>query len=227
MKNMNNPFNTVLLTGPAVIVVMATICAPIIRAADQPLTPEAGAARMEAARTEIAITRTNIVQTLEQLDQIRSAADPHAQFQKFTAQLTRMEERAQLARERAQAMKTRADAYFADWEAQIGGIQDVERRKQVEASYAKRKKSYDRITRFMQQAGKDFKPLLSSLTEIKTLLEGERSQEKVAAAKNLFRRANWDCTDVQRSLMEAEREFDNLAADFSGNSATASPARKP
>jgi len=216
MKNTDNHFNSAVVAGLAALVIMVTASPLLVRAADQPLTPEQSAARMNTARTEIATTRSNIVQTMEQLNLIRSAADPHAQFQRFTEQLARMEERAKLTRERAQAMKARADAYFAGWEAQIAGIQDPERRKQVEASYGKRKKSYDRITRFMQQAGKDFKPLLAELNEIKNLLEGERSQEKVAAAKNLFQRANWRCTDVQQSLMEVEREFELLAADFRG-----------
>jgi hypothetical protein len=125
-----------------------------------------------------------------------------------------MEARAQLTRERALAMKAKGDAYFADWEAQIAGIQDPEKRKQLEANYAKRKKSYARIIESMQEAGKNFTPMLSELKEIQKLLEGERSQEKVAAAKELFRRANWQCEDVQRSLMTVEREFDSLADDF-------------
>ncbi len=181
-----------------------------------PLTPEAAAAKMETARMEVAITRSNIVQTVQALDLVRHSADPRAQFQKFTEQLARMAERANTTRERALAMKSRGDAYFADWEVRITGISDPERRKDAEASYANRKKSYDRITKFMQQAGKDFKPLLASLQEIQRLLEGERSPEKIAAAKDLFMRANWRCTDVQRSLMQVEVEFELLAADFAG-----------
>jgi hypothetical protein len=201
-----------------------TACIVPLRSAGQQLTPQQGAARMEAARNEIAITRTNIVLTLEQLNLVRSSKDPKAQFQKFTEQLAKMEERARLTRDDAQLMKSKGDAYFADWEAQIAGIQDAERREQVKAGYSKRKKSYDRIIQFMQNAGKDFRPLLEMLKEIQALLEGERSQERVAAAKDLFMRANWRCGDVQRSLMEVEREFEFLAADLAGKSNTPSPA---
>ena len=216
MKNTENPLRTRLTTGLATLIAIATFSTPSVLAADQPLTPEQGAARMEAARTEIAITRTNIFLTLEQLDMVRHSADPHAQFRKFAEQLARMEERAKFTRERALAMKSKGDAYFADWEARIGGIQDPERRQEAEASLAQRQKSYDRITKFMQQAGKDFKPLLAALKEIEKLLAGERSLEKLAAAKDLFMRANWRCTDVQRSLMQVELEFELLAADFGG-----------
>ena len=138
-----------------------------------------------------------------------------------------MEARAQLTRERYHAMTNRANAYFADWGAQIAGIQDLERRKQVEANYTKRKKSYDQITQFMQTAGRDFAPLLSALKEIEKLLEGKPSQQQVAAAKELFARANWRCVDVQRSLMEVERQFGILAEDFTGKKTAKSPAGTP
>jgi hypothetical protein len=140
--------------------------------------------------------------------------------------LASIEKRAQLTRERGQAMKTRADAYFADWEAQVAGIQDPERRKRVETSYATRKKSYDRIIQSMQQAGKDFAPLLSALKEIQQLLQGKPNKEQVAAAKDLFMRANWRCADVQRSLMDVERELGILAAEFAGRTDAAAPGGK-
>lgn len=225
MKNINHRPHTLLAAGLAVFIALPAALPPRVRAAESKLTPAEGVAKMEAARLEIAITRSNIVLTLQQLHQIQSSPDPKAQFQKFTQQLAGMEERARLTRERALAMKSKGDAYFAEWEARTAGIEDPERRRQVEASYAKRKKSYDRINMFMQQAGKDFIPMLEQLKQIKTLLEGERSQERVAAARDLFSRANWRCTDVQRSLLEVEKEFENLAADFAAEKKEAAPPR--
>jgi hypothetical protein len=223
MKNFHSNPRTRVAVG--VMVLAAAFATGLtIHAADSPVSPSEGAARMETARKEIATTRSNIVLTIEQLYEIKSAADPRAQFQKFSDQLARMEERGKYTRDLAQTMKRRGDTYFATWEAQIAGIQDPERRRQVEGSRAKRKQSYDRITMFMQQAGKDFTPLLSSLKQIKSLLEGPRSQEKVTAARDQFSVANWRCTDVQRSLMEVEREFEILAADFAGESKSAAPA---
>jgi hypothetical protein len=227
MKTITHRSNVILAVGLAALIIPATTFMSPVCAAESTLTPEQAAAKMEAARMEVAVTRSNIVQTLEQLDLVRRSADPRAQFEKFTEQLARMEERAKFTRERAQAMGAKVDAYFADWEAQVAAIQDPERRKQVEASYARRKKAYNRITEFMQKAGKDFAPLLSSLKEIQILLEGNPDSQKVAAAKELFSRANWRCVDVQKSLMEVEREFEILAADFAGKGGMATPAGKP
>jgi hypothetical protein len=173
-----------------------------------PPPPTTPAARLETARAEIALTRSNIVLTLEQLDNVRRADDPQAQFQRFVQQLASMKERAKLTRERAQLMRSRGYAYFAAWETRADG--------NTEAVRAKRKAAYDQIIQQMQLAGTNFFPLVAELEQIKTLLEGERSKEKVAAAKDLFMQANWHCVNVQRALMRTEDELNSLAADFSG-----------
>jgi hypothetical protein len=192
-------------------------------AADLASTP---AARLETARAEIALTRSNIVLTLEQLDNVRRADDPQAQFQRFVEQLASMKERAKLTQERAQLMKSRGDAYFADWEARIEAIADPEARRQAESARAKHKTSYDVIIQQMQLAGKSFRPLVSELEGIKTLLGGERSKEKVAEAKDLFMQANWNCVAVQRALMRTELELDFLATDLAGQAQGAAAGPK-
>ena len=132
-----------------------------------------------------------------------------------------MKERAKVTQERAQLMKSKGEAYFAEWEARKGGSSDVDLQ-------AKRKTSYELIIKSMQQAKASFVPLLGELEEIKTLLEGERSKEKVAAAKDRFMQANWNCVQVQRALMTTERELDSLATGFAGSQqGTAAESKKP
>jgi len=202
--------------GGGIVIAVVTAFSPAgTLAADLPAKPAERAARLESARAEIALTRSNIVLILEQLGQIRHAEDPRAQFQRFVDQLTKMKERAKLTQERAQLMKRRGDAYFAEGEALSGTISDPVARGQAEAAYANRKAAYDQIILQMQLAGKNFKPLLAELENVKTLLQGERSQERIVAAKDLFMQANWHCVSVQRTLMAAERDLDSLATDFS------------
>lgn len=201
----------------AALVALRIFSGAPVQAEDNQLSPREGAAKMEAFRQEITATRTNIFFTLSQLDQIRHSADPQAQFQRFTNQLAKMEERAAHTRELAQTLKKKGDAYFAGWEARTAAIQDAERRQDAEASRTRRKKSYDRITLYLRKAGADFPPLVDTLKEIRDLLSGKPTQREVSAAKNLFMQANWRCSDVQRSLMEVEIEFELLAADFAEN----------
>jgi hypothetical protein len=197
----------------AAVVLVGAASAFAAESSAQPSTP---AARLETARAELALTRSNIVFTLEQLDNIRRADNTQAQFERFVAQLASMKERAKLTQERAQLMKSKGDAYFADWETKVGAIADPGARRQAEAVHAKRKTSYDVIIQQMQLARTKFEPLLSQLEKIKALLEGDRSKEKIAAAKDLFAQANWNCVEVQRALMRTENELGFLAEDLSG-----------
>ncbi len=187
----------------------ALIAPQVCLGADTNSTP---AERLEAMRSEIALTRTNIVLTLEQLDLLRKSDDPHAQEQRFVDQLAVMKERAKLTQDRVKLMTARGDAYFADWETRNEAITDPEEKKQAEAVRAQRMKSYALIKINLQQAGKNFIPLQAELDDIKTLLAGDRSKEKVAEAKTLFSDANWHCVSVQRALMNVELQLDALAA---------------
>jgi hypothetical protein len=184
-------------------------------AAETGLTGEQGKARMEAVRDEVSTLRSNIFLTLVVLDQVRGEREPQGtHFQAFTNQMARMEDLARMMGKRTDEMKKRGDAYFLDWEAKMSAIQEPEARQRAEERYGERKKSYDIIARSMQDARADFFPFVAALTKIKTLLEGQRDEKSVAAAKDLFMRANWHCIDVQRALMGTEEELDQLAASF-------------
>jgi hypothetical protein len=215
MNTDTHRFEGSFFMGRVISAAAATLlCLAPAPAAEAPAQPTTPAARLEAARAEIALTRSNIVFTLEQLDNIRRAENPQAQFQRFVEQLASMKERAKLTQERAQLMKSRGDAYFAQWEAPATA--NPEARRQAEDLHAKRKTSYDLIIEQMQLARTKFEPLLKELEEIKTLLEGDRSKEKIAAAKDVFSQANWNCVEVQRALMRTENELGFVADDLSG-----------
>jgi hypothetical protein len=114
---------------------------------------------------------------------------------------------------RAEEMKQRGDAYFAQWEASSAN-QSAETRQR----YADRKRSYDAINGFMQDARQNFLSFFKDVTEIKTLLQGSRDQKSIAQAKQLGSQANWRCIDTQRALMNIEDQFDHLADSFAAES---------
>ncbi len=204
----------------AITGLVVTIAAQrMAQAADVVLSGEAAAARMEAARNEVANVRSNLFITLVELDKVRGERDPaRPQFQVFTTQLARMEELAKALGARAQEMQQKGKAYFVDWEARAATIQDPAQQRAAQKRYGERKTSYNRINKSMQEARKNFMPFLAELRSIKSLLEGPNvDQMALLQAKDLFMRANWHCIDIQRSLMEVEQEFDRLADSFGGS----------
>jgi hypothetical protein len=204
-----------LMFRSIVMIVGLTCFGLYTHGAESALSGKEAQERMESARDEIAIVRSNIFLTLVELDRVRGERDAqHPQFQVFTNQLARMEDLAKAIRKRAEEMRGRGDAYFADWEARTALIPDPEVRKRAEERYTERKTSYDAINRFMQDARTSFLPFVQELTNIKTLLQGPLDPKSIASAKDLFMRANWHSIDTQRALMGMEEEFDNLATSF-------------
>jgi hypothetical protein len=203
----------------ALVLAVLVLPAAWTRAAEPVLKGEQGKARMQALRDEVSTLRSNIFLTLVALDQVRGERDPAGpHFQAFTNQLVRMEDLARAMRKRSDEIKKKGDAYFLDWEAATAAIQNPEARQRAEQRYTERKKSYDAIGKYIQDARAAFFPFVDELTNIKKLLEGPRDEKSVAAAKDLFMQANWHSIDVQRALMETEQELDTLAASFAKDS---------
>ena len=200
------------LCGGATLVALAAFT-PAASAADTNATAAASAAQLETTRDEIAVTRSNLVQTLADLDALRHTSDPQSQFKVFVAQLAVMQQRAKLTRERAQAMETKGDAYFSEWESRNVRLANDGDRAAAEAARLKRKKSYDLIKRYQEQARTNFTPLIDELEQIKTLLSSDGSQEKIKEARDLFEEANWHCVTVQRALINMENQLDILIKD--------------
>jgi len=203
--------------GIALITISSlTICMPPgVRGGADQLTGEAAKARMEAARDEVANVRSNIVLTLVELDRVRGERDPqHPQFQVFTNHLAQMKVLAKAFGKRAEEMKQKGDAYFSSWEERTAAIQNPEARQRAEKRFDERKQAYDAINNFMQDARTNYIAYVGYLDEIQAVLERGTDPQSIAAAKELFRKANWRSIEVQRALMNIEEQFELLAASF-------------
>jgi hypothetical protein len=186
-----------------------------VKGAEDQLAGAAGQVRMEAARNDVANVRSNIFLTLVELDRVRGERDPQRpQFQVFTNHLAQMKVLAKAFAKRAEEMKQKGSAYFATWEARTAAIQNPEAHQRAMMHYDERKKAYDAINSFMQDARANFIQYVDYLDQIQATLERGTDPESVATAKELFQKANWRCLDVQRALMNMEDQFELLAASF-------------
>jgi hypothetical protein len=187
-----------------------------LRAADSAERAAETKAKMEALRVESSKIRNQISLTMESLKRMNvKGVELRPQFDKFKAELVKMEEQAKIGSDRALAMKKQGATSFNTWEQEVQEIKNPEIRKQAEKRYAKRKKSYDKILHAMLEAKDELVPFMSDLTDIKKLLGSELTESTVAATKGTIRSAGWHGEDVQESLVDVEKELDRVAADFS------------
>jgi len=171
--------------------------------------------KIQSLRQDCVQGRRQITATLEELGRLTGeGVDLRPQFEKFKAELVKMEEKAKSARNRADSMREKGAAFFSEWEQQVNTIQNEEIRNEAATRLGKRKKSYDKILATMQDAKAELVPFLSDLNDIRKLLESELSAGSVASAKNTIKKAKWHGEDVQESLSDVEKELDRVSAEL-------------
>jgi predicted ATP-grasp superfamily ATP-dependent carboligase len=166
-------------------------------------------------RADCAAARNQITLTLEELSRLNvQGVELRPQFEKFKAELAKMEEKAKGARERSVSMREKGHAFFSDWEQQTKEIRNEDIRKEAEKRLAKRRKSYGKILAAAEEAREQLVPFMSDLNDVRKLLESELTTTTVASTKSLIRQANWHGEDVRESLMDMEKELDRVAAEL-------------
>jgi hypothetical protein len=171
--------------------------------------------KIEALRVESATIRNQTLLTMEALKRLTvKGVELRPQFEKFKAELIKMEQQAKIARDRADSMKEKGAAAFQEWEKEVHVIRNPDIRKEAEKRYEKRKKSYDKIHAAMQEARAELVPFMSDLNDIRKLLDSELTEATVAATKSTIRSADWHGEDVRGSLSDVEKELDRVAAEL-------------
>src|SRR5262245_29588982 len=123
------------LTCSTLSALMALSLVPMVvrAAADSAERAAATKEKIEALRAETAKTRHQVQVTMEELKRLQvKDVDLQPQFEKFKAELVKMEEQAKLTRTRADDMKQKGEAAFADWEKEVQTINNPEIRKEAE-----------------------------------------------------------------------------------------------
>jgi chromosome segregation ATPase len=202
-------------TSLAALLAIALAPAPVALAADSAEQAAMVKEKIQGLRTESSQTRNQITLTLEELSRLTvQGVELRPQFEKFKAELAKMEVKAKSARERAVSMRVKGHDFFSEWEENTKTIKNEDIRKEAEKRIAKRKKSYGKILSAMEDAREQLVPFMSDLNDINKLLDGELSKSTVASTKTLIRQANWHGEDVRESLTDVEKELDRVSAEL-------------
>jgi len=197
------------------LVALAMIPATGVRAADSAERAGATKEKIEALRIESAKVRNQILLTMESLKRMNvKGVELRPQFEKFKVELVKMEIQARVARDRADSMREKGADSFQEWEREVQAINNPDIRKEAEKRFDKRKKSYEKIVKAMQEAKAELVPFMSDLNDIRKLLDSELTDATVAGTKNTIKSADWHGEDVRESLTDVEKELDRVAADL-------------
>jgi chromosome segregation ATPase len=172
--------------------------------------------KIQALRAESVTIRRQIATTMEELKRLNvKGVDLRPQFEKFKAELAKMEDQAKVCRDSADEMRKKGESAYADWEAEVKAINDPDLRKEAEKRQAKRQKYYTAILKSLTEAKEELVPFMSHLNDIRKLLESQLTTESVASTKSTIRKAGWAAEDVSESLEDVEKEIDRASAELS------------
>jgi len=206
---------TVYQSTFATLLALTVMAAPGAVADDTTAQATVVKEKIQSLRTDCTSGRHQVTTTVEELNRLAApGAELRPQFEKYKAELVKMEEKAENARKRADNMKSKGAEFFNDWESQVKSINNEDIRKAAEKRLAKRKKSYDKILTTMQEAKAELVPFMSDLNDLKKLFESELTSASIASAKSLIRQASWHGNDVAESLLDVEKELDRVAAEL-------------
>src|SRR5262245_39523361 len=161
-------------TTLGVLLAVALAPASLVIAADSAELAAVVKEKIQTLRSDSAQWRNQITLTPEELSRLTvPSVDLRPQFEKYKAELAKMEDKAKSARARADSMKAKGQAFFSEWEQQVKTIQNEDIRKEAEKRLAKRRKSYGRILSAMEEAREQLVPFMSDLNDVRKLLESE------------------------------------------------------
>lgn len=203
------------LLAAALLPALVVIPAARLHAAESADRAAATKKSIDALRSESAKVRNQILVTMEELKRLNvKGVELRPQFEKFNAELVKMEEQAKITRNRAISMREKGQTSFQEWEKEVQAIHNADIRKEAVKRYNKRKKSYDRILVALDEAKEELVPFMSDLNDIRKLLDSELTENSVQATKSTVRSADWHGEDVRDALTDVEKELDRVAADL-------------
>src|SRR5262245_11464714 len=154
------------------------------------------------------------------------ATDLEPQFKAFSKGVDQLDATAKKVRDAAAGMDEKGKAYFADWDAQIAGIQNED----IRAGSAERKEAVEANFKDIQaEYGKSrdsFKPLMTNLMDIRTALKADLTMNGLAAIKKSVKTVNGQAEDVKESLVKLEKSFREMGVKMSNAGPQPTPEKK-
>jgi chromosome segregation ATPase len=170
------------------------------------------AAAMRDTREEMVQTRDQLSTTVDSISALVSQkkGDLRPAYEKFEAQVAKTQAAAAATRARAQKMQTEANTHFSAWRMELDSINNPKLKAKGMKRQETVEKSYNRVTKQIQEAAEKFDPYLSDLADMKKMLANDLSPSGVKALRGTVGDAKFHLTFVRRPINDAIVELDKM-----------------
>jgi vacuolar-type H+-ATPase subunit I/STV1 len=192
----------------------------VLSAACKSATYDQGAATgksLDKAASQIELAMTQLDATVSALESLvkTPAPDLEPQFKNYSKSLSALESTEKDLSETAGAMSKKGQAYFAEWDKRVAELQNedikersIERRKAVEANFAKIQENYN-------EAKVAFKPLMDDLRDVRTALDADLTLTGVQTLETTAKTVSERAGPVKEDLKKLADVFRELGVKLS------------
>ena len=214
MKTMQKTLGVLTLIAVAGAATLFTGCSSLGGSSSGYKQADKTGASIAEFRTEIINGKQAIDATMKSLGDIATSAetDPRKAFEQFSKDVANLESTAAKIRKRSQSMQERGQAYFAQWQTELGLVSNPEIRKLAEERKAKLQETFDSIKKTTEPLKEQFDPWMANLKDLQTYLRNDLTVAGVDAAKKTFKQAHSEGADIQKAMNDLVAELNTIGA---------------
>jgi len=174
-------------------------------------------------RNDVAAIKTAVDASMKALDGLEASAstDPRKAYETYAKSVDKVESAHRKATKQAEEMRERGQAYFQQWETQLGSVKNEEIRKLAQERRAKLQETFGNIKTVAQDANQAFPPYLSNLKDLRTALGTDLTVQGIDAAKPIIQKTKTSGIELQKHLDSLVAELNSVVAAITAHKAQA------
>jgi hypothetical protein len=220
-------FRTSRILGPALVVCLAAGCggsegrsvnappagSPSSKARAASATPPRSAAAEAVGpahlRADLLQAKQHVNSALASLRRLTdpAAADLQAPFNKYSNDLSALEQQAEKMRRESNKMRESQSQYFAGWEEKVSEIDNPTIRASAEDRRSRLRQAQERLTTKSGEVRDAYEPLLRDMQDVRKFLAGDLSKQSISMVADAANK-------VQQSGAVLNQKIDALVAEL-------------
>lgn len=175
------------------------------------------AASIAETRIELMNTKEQLKSAMEALNNLQESADLNKAYDTFVSSLAQVKGTETAIQARALAMQENAAGHFESWQKDIDAINNSELRAASGKRLIKVKKVYDTAVDKIKNATALYKPSISDLSDISTVLSNDLTANGVKSISSVIRQARASLRAVSSAIEDTMQQMELVEKTLSSN----------
>jgi len=170
--------------------------------------------RIAKFRSDVVAIKDTVEETVYTLGDVMEQAnlDPRKAFNQFSKAVDRLEAADEKARRRADQMRAEGKEFFAQWEQEVVAMQNEEIKQLAAQRREELDQAFRNISRVIVDLKDTFRPWMSDVQDLRTLLGRDLTVEGSHAARSVVSTTQTRSAAVQKALDDLVNELNTVEA---------------